>query len=111
MEAIMKILNVGKPFLVLAVGVFISGTAAAQVLEPRWNLQVRNADVGTDSCTQAAFRPEFKIINNSGAPQDITTVHIHSYMFNATPIEFVNSTTAAIFNFQGAFLAFANVVP
>ncbi len=111
-EAIMKDhVHVWKPILAFAATVVISGTAAGQVLEPRWNLQVRNADVGTDSCTQAAFRPEFKIINNSGAPQDITTVHVHSYMFNATPVEFVNSTTAAIFDFQGAFLAFANVVP
>ncbi len=53
-EAIMKDhVHVWKPILAFAATVVISGTAAGQVLEPRWNLQVRNADVGTDSCTQA----------------------------------------------------------
>jgi hypothetical protein len=86
-----------------------AAVAYAQVLIPRWNLQVRNADV-PDSCVFGVFRPELKIINNSGASQDLATIQVQMYFNNATPVEFVNSTTVNLFSFDDHFLAAGIVV-
>jgi hypothetical protein len=73
---------------------------------------VRNVDLA-DSCgnTSSAFRPEFRIVNNSGTPLDLTAFKIKMYFNNAQPIQFVNADFVRLFTGTQAFAGFGTVAP
>jgi hypothetical protein len=65
---------------------------------------VRNVDLA-DSCgnTSSAFRPAFRIVNNSGSDLPLSQFKIKVYFENATPIQLVNIDHVVLFTAFGAF--------
>jgi hypothetical protein len=66
---------------------------------------VRNVDLA-DSCgnTSSAFRPQFRIVNNSGNPLPLSQFKIKLYFENAAPIQLVSIDHVGLFTATGAFV-------
>jgi hypothetical protein len=87
-----------------------AGTASAQA-GSSIRFFVRNVDLA-DSCgnQSSAFRPEFRIVNNSGNPLPLSQFKIKVYFNNAMPIQLVNIDHVRLFTPNGGFAGVGTAV-
>ena len=108
LNRITKSVFVGSLASALAFGA--SSTALAQA-GSSIRFFVRNVDLA-DSCgnTSSAFRPGFRIVNNSGNALPLSQFKIKMYFENSAPIQRVNIDHVALFTAFGGFVGTGTAV-
>jgi hypothetical protein len=86
-------------------GVLLGALIAAALVSPaaaaNFDLFVRNVDL-SDSCSgSTAFRPQFKVVNNTTAPVALSEFKVKMYFSNPTPVQFVNVDNVVILDAAG----------
>lgn len=75
-------------------------------------LLIQNVDQ-VDSCgnQSSAFRPQFRIINNSESPLPLNQYSVKMYFQNEAPIQFVNADWVRLFDENGGYAGFGTATP